>query len=467
MSLLLTILKLLALFAAGLFLTVRVLPFLFKSGGRLLGFKMKLTPITRKRIERFKRIKRGYYSFILIVTLFVTSIFLELCVNSKPLAISYDGRTAYPAVADWVDHMVFFKKISTYYKASDFGFANDGNLDFKTFAQHCQNPKALTESLAEDKAKVEKKKKRFQKRYKVPPGPEASKSKKEAYEMRLRSLKKGEERIKELEDKANVFRDGRAWCLMPFYPYSPSDLRHEFKKNPPNSPSINLGIPLGTDTSGRDVLPLLAYGFRLSMGFALLIAAIGYAIGIVVGAFQGYYGGWIDIISQRFVEIWSSIPFLFTIMIIASMVTPSFLLLIALMVVLRSWLGITFYIRGEFYREKSKDYVQAAIGAGVSDWKIIIGHILPNALIPVVTFAPFGIVAYISALVSLDFLGFGLPPGTPSWGALLKQGLDNVKFYPHLTIIPTIALAATLYTVVMIGEAVREAFDPKVFSRLR
>jgi microcin C transport system permease protein len=124
-------------------------------------------------------------------------------------------------------------------------------------------------------------------------------------------------------------------------------------------------------------------------------------------------------------------------------------------------------VRGEFYREKSKDYVQAAIGAGVSDWKIIVKHILPNSLVPVVTFAPFGIVAYIGSLVSLDYLGFGLPPGTPSWGALLRQGLENVKFYPHLTIIPVVALAVTLFMVVMIGEAVREAFDPKVFSRLR
>ena len=254
---------------------------------------------------------------------------------------------------------------------------------------------------------------------------------------------------------------------MPLYPYGPDELRLDLPENPPNKPSLERGIPLGTDTSGRDVLPLMLYGFRISLAFALAVAAIGYAIGVVVGGIQGYYGGWIDILSQRFVEIWGSIPFLFTIMIIASLITPSFALLVALMVVLQSWLGITYYIRGEFYREKAKDYVQAAIGTGVADWKIIVRHILPNSLVPLVTFAPFGIVAYIGALVSLDYLGYGLPPGTPSWGALLRQGLDNVRFYPHLTIIPTVALAATLYTVVMIGEAVREAFDPKVFSRLR
>ena len=160
-------------------------------------------------------------------------------------------------------------------------------------------------------------------------------------------------------------------------------------------------------------------------------------------------------------------PFLLTIMIIASIIQPTFLLLAFLLVCLRSWLGITYYIRGEFYREKGKDYVQAAIGSGVSDWRIMLQHILPNSLVPIVSYAPFALVGYISLLVSLDYLGFGLPVGTPSWGALLKQGLERVKFDPHLVIIPVSALCMTLFSVVMIGEAVREAFDPKVFSRLR
>ena len=255
--------------------------------------------------------------------------------------------------------------------------------------------------------------------------------------------------------------------IMPLYPHHYDEYRLDLDKNPPNKPSFAQGIPLGTDMSGRDVVPILLYGFRISLVFALVVAALGYTIGIIVGGTQGYYGGWTDIVSQRFQEIWSSIPFLFTIMIIASMITPNLILLIILLVVLRSWIGITYYVRGEFYREKAKDYVQAAIGAGVSDKKIIMGHILPNALVPVVTFAPFGIVGYIGALVSLDYLGFGLPTGTPSWGALLRAGLENVKFYPHLAIVPSAALAITLFCVVMIGEAVREAFDPKVFSRLR
>jgi microcin C transport system permease protein len=270
-----------------------------------------------------------------------------------------------------------------------------------------------------------------------------------------------------LGETVGVFERGDNWLLMPLYPYGPGDLRLDLSKNPPNAPSAAEGVALGTDMSGRDIVPLMLYGFRISLAFALLVATCGYMVGVVVGGLQGYYGGWVDIASQRFVEIWGSIPFLFTMMILASLVTPTFGMLVVLLVLLRSWIGITFYVRGEFYREKSKDYVQAAVGAGVSDWKIIIKHILPNSIVPVVTFAPFAIVGFIGALVSLDYLGFGLPVGTPSWGALLRQGLENVKFYPHLVIVPTVALAVTLYSVVMIGEAVREAFDPKVFSRLR
>ncbi|MEN8152072.1 MAG: ABC transporter permease subunit, partial [Planctomycetota bacterium] len=211
----------------------------------------------------------------------------------------------------------------------------------------------------------------------------------------------------------------------------------------------------------------ILYGFRLSFAFAIVVSLIGYTIGICVGAIMGYFGGWTDIVIQRIVEVWSSIPFLYTMMIIASIANPSFLVLAVMLVLLRAWLGITYYIRGEFYREKARDYVQAARAIGVRRIKIMGRHILPNALVPVVTFMPFGIVAYIGTLVSLDFLGFGLPPGTPSWGALLRQGNENIQNHPELVFYPIIAFSLTLFAVVMIGEAVREAFDPKKYSRLR
>jgi microcin C transport system permease protein len=170
-------------------------------------------------------------------------------------------------------------------------------------------------------------------------------------------------------------------------------------------------------------------------------------------------------VGQRAIEVWSSLPFLYTIIIISSIVKPGMWLLILLLALFR-WVGISFYMRGEFYREKSKDYVAAAIAQGESHRSIMFRHILPNGLTPVISFAPFAIVVTISSLVSLDYLGFGLPAPTPSWGELVNQGLENITAW-HLVFFPLSALFITLLLVVFIGEAVREAFDPKVFSRLR
>ena len=182
---------------------------------------------------------------------------------------------------------------------------------------------------------------------------------------------------------------------------------------------------------------------------------------------MGYYGGWTDLLIQRLIEIWGSIPFLFTMMIIGSVFNRSFLLMVILLILLRSWLAITYLIRGEFYREKARDYVQAALGCGVRDWQVMIKHILPNSMVPIISRAPFSFVNYITILVSLDFLGFGMPPTIPSWGRLLKEGHFFILTDPHLVVIPVLALALSLFLAVLIGEAVREAFDPKVFSRLR
>ena len=209
----------------------------------------------------------------------------------------------------------------------------------------------------------------------------------------------------------------------------------------------------------------------------LVVLVLSEAFGIVVGSILGYYGGKIDILGVRVIEIWSSLPFLYTIIIVSSIVVPiylparnlilqpSFWLLVWIMVIF-SWMGITYYLRGEFYREKAKDYVGAAIAIGISDTSIMLRHILPNALTPVVSFAPFSVVANISALVALDFLGFGLPAPTPSWGELIDQGMDNLTKW-WLVFYPLGAVFVTLLLIVFIGEAVREAFDPREYSRLR
>jgi microcin C transport system permease protein len=259
---------------------------------------------------------------------------------------------------------------------------------------------------------------------------------------------------------------------MPPFPYSPREQLLGLPGAPPHKP-FQKGFPiLGTDEQGREILSQLLYGFRICFAFALFVAFTGFAVGVLVGGAMGYYGGWFDIFAQRLIEIWSSIPFLFTMIIISSVIglvslIVKFAILAFMLVGLLGWTGITYTVRGEFYRERSRDYVQAARALGVKDRKIMVRHILPNALVPIVTFLPFAVVGYMSALVSLDFLGYGLPPGTPSWGALLRQGSENIVNYPHLVYIPVLAFAGTLFCVVMVGEAVREAFDPKKYERLR
>lgn len=459
------VLYLVVVVVLGWLLTTKVTPWVIVRVGRLLGFRMRPTPITARRLARFRSIKRGYLSFLGISTLFVISLFLELIVNEKPLIISYNGKIATPALWDWVSKPLFMFDISSFEKRSDFGQAGSSEVDYHLFMKTIEDPSVFDEELDKAKEKMDKAESRFTKTKE--PAADASERAKERYETRKAMFEKRKEQYDKLAGAKALFANGGAWIVPTLYPWSPHSHRHDIVKAPPTGPSFANKCFLGTTTGGRDVLVLLVYGFRISISFALVVALIGYIVGVIIGGIQGYYGGWVDIASQRFVEIWGSIPFLFTIMIVAATITPTFWILALMLIILRSWLGITYYVRGEFYREKSKDYVQAAIASGVSDWKIIIKHILPNSIVPVVTFAPFGIVAYISSLVSLDYLGFGLPTGTPSWGELLRQGLENVKHHPYLITTPVIALATTLFAVVMIGEAVREAFDPKVFSRLR
>jgi microcin C transport system permease protein len=265
------------------------------------------------------------------------------------------------------------------------------------------------------------------------------------------------------------------WAILPPYPYSATESLLNLPGTPPHAPSRD--HIFGTDDRGRDIFARLSYGFNVSLTFALLVLAFAYAFGITVGALLGYFGGKLDILGQRVIEIWSSLPFLYTIIIVSSIVVPvyipgrnlvlqpSFWLLIFILTAF-DWMGITYYVRGEFYREKAKDYVGAAIAMGASDRSIIFRHILPNSLTPVISFAPFLIVANIGALVALDFLGFGLPAPTPSWGELIGQGMENLTKW-WLVFFPLAALFLTLLLIVFIGEAIREAFDPKEFSRLR
>ncbi len=342
------------------------------------------SPLTQQKIQRFKQVKRGYYSFILLSLMIVVALMAELLVNSRALVVKYEGNYYFPT----------------------YGQIYTG----ETFGQSYPS----------------------------------------------------EARYRELQ---HIFdqQGGDNFVIMPFVPYNPYEQDFSGEDYPPTSPSIESQHYLGTDIVGRDVLARLLYGFRIAIGFALLTMFISYAIGVLVGCSMGFIGGKYDLVLQRGIEIWSMVPFLYVIMILVSIVQPSFLLF-TFINVLFGWMGITWYMRTMTYKEKAREYVMAARALGASNWHILLHHILPNTLVMVITLVPFTIVANITVLTSLDYLGLGLMPPTPSWGELLQQGKSNLDS-PWIVSSVIAAIVSVLMMVTFIGEAVREALDPKKYTR--
>jgi microcin C transport system permease protein len=255
----------------------------------------------------------------------------------------------------------------------------------------------------------------------------------------------------------SLLKENKNWALFPLNPHSYNSINFNNSQPNPSPPSAhNL---LGTDDRGRDVLARLIYGFRLSVIFALALTAIGIIIGLFFGAIQGYFAGKTDLYLQRFIEIWGSMPELYILIIFASIFEPSILLLIILLS-LFGWIGLSDYVRAEFLKGRNMDYVNAARTLGLTDWQIIIKHILPNSLISVVTFLPFRISGAILILTSLDFLGLGVPPTTPSLGELLAQGKDNISAW-WLSLTTFFVLVGTLLLLIFIGEGIRESISGK------
>ncbi len=247
------------------------------------------------------------------------------------------------------------------------------------------------------------------------------------------------------------------WALFPMNPHSYNSINLNNSKPNPAPPS-NENI-LGTDDRGRDVLARLIYGFRLSVIFALALTAIGILIGLFFGALQGYFAGRTDLYLQRFIEIWGSMPELYILIIFASIFEPSILLLVVLLS-LFGWISLSDYVRAEFLKGRNMDYVNAARTLGLTDWQIIVKHVLPNSLISVVTFLPFRISGAILILTSLDFLGLGVPSSTPSLGELLAQGKENISAW-WLSLTTFIVLVGTLLLLIFIGEGIRESISGK------
>jgi len=251
--------------------------------------------------------------------------------------------------------------------------------------------------------------------------------------------------------------DKKGWALWPLIPYSYGTINYDLPTPAPSAPTWD--NPLGTDDQGRDVLARLIYGFRISVLFGLVLTLLSSLIGVAAGAVQGYFGGVIDLLFQRFMEIWSGMPTLFLLIILSSVVTPNFMWLLGLLL-LFSWMSLVGVVRAEFLRARNFDYVRAAKALGAGDATVMIRHVLPNAMVATLTFLPFILNGSITTLTALDFLGFGLPPGSASLGELLAQGKANLQA-PWLGLTAFLVLAFILSLLIFIGEAVRDAFDPR------
>jgi microcin C transport system permease protein len=251
--------------------------------------------------------------------------------------------------------------------------------------------------------------------------------------------------------------DAKGWALWPPIPYSYDTINYDLPTPAPSPPSAENW--LGTDDQGRDVLARLIYGFRISVLFGLALTLASSVIGVAAGAVQGYFGGWVDLLCQRGIEIWSGLPVLYLLIILASVVEPNFWWLLVIML-LFSWMALVGLVRAEFLRARNFEYVRAARALGVGTVTTMFRHILPNAMVATLTFVPFILNGSLTTLTSLDFLGFGLPPGSPSLGELLNQGKANLQA-PWLGITAFLVLAVMLSLLIFIGEAARDAFDPR------
>lgn len=329
-----------------------------------------------EKISIFKKNKRAYCSFLLLIFIFALSLFSELISNDKPLIVKYKNELYFPVFHNYSDEF--------------------WGGDFPTAANY-------SDSLIQN----------------------------------------------------NIKQNG--WLIMPPIPYSFNTVDYYLDSATPSAPSKKHW--LGTDEEGRDVLARILYGIRLSLIFALVLTFISSAIGIFVGAVQGYFGGKTDIILQRFIEIWDSLPQLFILIIIASVFLPTFLSLLVILL-LFSWTGLTGMVRAEFLRLRNFEYVKAAQVLGVGNFRIMFRHILPNALVTSITFIPFIMAEAITSLSALDFLGLGLSQDYPSLGDLVRQGKDNLQA-PWIGISIFVVLSGLLSMLIFIGEGVRDVFDTR------
>jgi microcin C transport system permease protein len=359
-----------------------------------------LSPLNRRRWENFKANRRGYASLIIFMILFVVSLGAEFIANDKPFYVYANGKSYFPVFVT--------------YPETAFGG------DFETAADY-RDP--FLQDLVKKSGG-----------YMLWPLIRYSYNT-HNLDLPTPAPSKPTWLLTEKECQPVVERKHLTGCR---------DLEYNW---------------LGTDDQGRDVVARLIYGFRISVLFGLILTIISSAIGVAAGAVQGYFGGWTDLLFQRFIEIWTAIPSLYLLLIISSVLVPGFFVLLGILL-LFSWVSLVGLVRAEFLRGRNFEYIQAARALGVSNAKIIFRHLLPNAMVATMTFLPFILSSSVMTLTALDFLGFGLPPGSPSLGEMLSQGKANVQA-PWLGLTGFFTVAIMLSLLIFVGEAVRDAFDPR------
>ena len=359
----------------------------------------RLSPINRRRLENFKNNRRGTWSLWIFLVLFVLTLFSELIANDRPLLATYKGELLFPAVVSYPETKFGGFLAVTQYR--DPFIADEINANgWMLWPPIRYSYRTPDEAL-----------------------PTAAPSK-------------------------------PSWL-------QPEEVRCSRYPQGVDDPSCTIGNWhwLGTDDQGRDVLARVLYGFRISVLFGLILTILSSVVGVAAGAVQGYFGGWVDLLFQRFIEIWNSIPSLYLLLIISSVLVPNFWVLLGILL-LFSWVALVGVVRAEFLRGRNFEYITAARALGVSNWTIMWRHLLPNAMVATITFMPFILGGSVTTLTALDFLGFGLPPGSPSLGELLAQGKNNLQA-PWLGLTGFAVISLMLSLLVFVGEAVRDAFDPR------
>jgi microcin C transport system permease protein len=364
------------------------------------GHAIDLTPLGRRRWRNFKANRRGYWSFWIFTVLFVVSLFANFIANDQPFLVKYGGKFYFPVLFTYAE--------------TTFGG------DFETAADY-RDP-YLQKQIADKGGFI------------VWPPIRYSY---DTYNRDLPTPAPSKPTWLLTEDQCQPVAEKLGG-------HSCADLEWNW---------------LGTDDQGRDVLARLIYGFRISVLFGLTLTLVSSIIGIVAGAVQGYFGGWVDLLFQRFIEIWGSLPELYLLLIISSVLVPGFFVLLGILL-LFSWLSLVGFVRAEFLRGRNLEYIQAARALGVSNGVIMFRHLLPNAMVATITFLPFILSSSVTTLTALDFLGLGLPPGSASLGELLSQAKANLQA-PWLGLTGFFSVATMLSLLIFVGEAVRDAFDPR------